>query len=287
MDDRNEPLVLESLESPNSIVQTASASPPPDRPSDASSSKRRRLVYGSVAAFVMLLLLVGGFVFLTNRSKANVKRTTNVTINTQSLSSSTLQRLTATVPGSTNASEELQITANSLFEHNLTVAGLTALGNGLQVTGNLTDSANGSFGGNLSVGGYISANSLNVSSLSLSALRLSGDANLGGHIITGGSAPTIQAEAAGGSVEIEGNDTSGTLTFNSSDSTNQPANSELATVTFHNPYATNPRVQLTPVNAAAASLEYYVNQSIGFFSLETVNAPAAGTRYSFNYFVTQ
>ena len=62
---------------------------------------------------------------------------------------------------------------------------------------------------------------------------------------------------------------------------------ELVTLNFQKAYATNSRIQLTPVNAASAGLQYFASQGVKFFTIQTAGIPTPDTTYVFNYFVTQ
>ena len=183
-------------------------------------------------------------------------------------------------------------------------------GNGLNITGNATLSGDMVVGGNITAAG-----NLNVSGpTTLTSLTVNGNvviagnltvqnvtvANLtvNGHIITAGNAPVAtvgsnagQADAqnniAAPAVNIEGNDTSGTITVVAGANTGA---GELAKLTFTNPFGTKPRVVFSPANRDSAKLGAYYDSGFttnGGFSIMTDQAPEAGKTYSFTYFIVQ
>lgn len=256
-------------------------------------------------ALVVLGILVGATsLFLAFRkTPAPAKRATNITINTQSLDNGTLNKIAAKGGSDSTVNQQLTINPSTLFKNdvavqgsviinkNLQVNGHTTLQNGVTITGNTTITGNltannASLGGNLTVSGQISALSLNVGSLTISSVNLSGDLDFAGHIVPSGHAPSAKASVAagGGSVSIEGNDTAGSVTINVG---NSPATGELVIISFQHAFNTTPHVQLTPVNAAGASLQYFATQSPTFFSVNSANKPAAGSTLVFNYLVSQ
>jgi hypothetical protein len=245
-----------------------------------------------VLIVLAVLLLAGGVaysVFKTTKQSSNK----TIVINTQSLSNGTLNKVTSSLGNTGKVNTQLTITPNTLFKNDVEIQGKTSTDSDLQVGGNLTVggtlSVKGSsnFGANLSVAGQITAASLSVGSLSIGTINLSGDFNLTGHIIPSGTAPSVSANvaAAGGTATISGNDTAGTVTINIG--SGKANGGELAIVTFHKPFATTPKVEITPVNAQSAQLFYFVSQSPTFFSIECAATPANGASYTFNYFVTQ
>jgi len=171
----------------------------------------------------------------------------------------------------------------------LTVAGPSnlqgpvTLGNGLSVTGSLTTTANGSFGGSLS-----------ASTISVKDINISGAFNLAGHLSMAGTNPGIAVGpqmGTGATATIDGNDSAGSVTFTTGSTV--AAGVQFVTVTFRSPFPRTPKVVITPTNAAAAPLSYYVLKSAGFFIIATpsnasgVTGAAANTNYSFDYWVVQ
>jgi parallel beta-helix repeat protein len=113
-----------------------------------------------------------------------------------------------------------------------------------------------------------------------------------GHIISGGSAPTIAAGSASclaPTLSVSGTDTAGTITVTTG--TGCAGVGKLATVTFSTAFANAPRVTLTPATANAVGLGSYVDSatlSATAFDLGIVSAtPTDSTTYKWNYLVIQ
>jgi hypothetical protein len=128
--------------------------------------------------------------------------------------------------------------------------------------------------------------------VTVTSLAINVDLTLAGHVITSGSAPTFASGTAAdcsgtGTVSVAGDDTSGTVTITTGTG---PCSSggTLATITFNSAYASAPRVILTPAEANGATLQYYSGTSATTnFTIDTNNAPAAGTTYKYAYWVVQ
>ncbi len=280
--------------------QRAPSNGPVDFPKKKNHPKRlRRLIIGAVVGAVIVTVVIVGMLL----RKPSKTQPTNITINTQSLDNGTLNQLTATNGG--QAKQQLTISPDTLFKNsvevqkNIDVDGvLTAKGQsnlqgpvvaqdsvlfqkGLTVTGGTT------IGGNLTVGGAITAKSLSVGTLTISSVNVSSDVTFAGHLIPNGVAPAAKPSlaASGGNVVISGNDTAGTLIINVGNGALQTG--EMAIITFHTPFATTPKIQLTPVNAATSNIHYYVSRSATFFTINTSSMPANGGSYVFDYLVTQ
>jgi hypothetical protein len=189
---------------------------------------------------------------------------------------------------------------------------LTALENSIQPSSNnILDLTNGgtiqgnlNVVGNLNVTGPVTMKSLTVTDDVVIAGNLSvqnisvANITINGHIITAGNAPVAtvgsnagQADAqnniAAPAVNIEGNDTSGTITVVAGANTGA---GELAKLTFTNPFGTKPRVVFSPANRDSAKLGAYYDSGFtttGGFSIMTDQAPEAGKTYSFTYFIVQ
>jgi hypothetical protein len=252
----------------------------------------------AVIAAVLILLAVVIFV-LHGVSKPAKKPPTTVIINTQNLSPGTLSTLENE---NTNGSsvQQLTITPNTLFKNNTsvqdnlfvngttTVQGAATLNSSLTVTGGLRVGGSANVGGDLSVSGLITAKSLSVGTFTATSLHLTGDVNFGGHLVSSGAVPAITAgngAGSGATASISGSDTAGTITI--AMGSGGVSAGQLATITFHTPYGLSTQIQLTPVNAASAGLEYYVSQSAAYFTLDTATTPAPNATYAFNYLVTQ
>lgn len=252
---------------------------------------------------ISMLLLILATAFITS-SILNKKSSKTVVINTQTLSNGTLNKVTSKL-GKGAQTTQLTITPDTIFKNNVEIQGTSATDGNSSVNGNLNVKGesffngqitasgglivhgSGTYDGNLVVSGLITASSLSVGSLNIGALSMTGDLNIGGHFVPTGNSPTVtpSTAAANGSVSISGDDTSGTVTINVG--SGKTIAGEMAIITFRKAYATTPKVQLTPVNLAAAQTSYFVSQSPTFFTVNTAAIPSTGTSYSFNYFVTQ
>jgi cytoskeletal protein CcmA (bactofilin family) len=253
----------------------------------------------SIVVGIIAVVIIGLILFGATTSKPPKKTTTTVVINTQSLDTGTLNKLESQNSASGSVQQQLTITPNTLFKNDVsvqgnlsangttTIQGAVALNSGLTVHGGLVVSSNTTVGGNLSVNGVITAGSLNVGSLTLASIQLSGSLTIGGHILTTGSAPTAAANLAtsGGTVSVSGNDTSGTVTINVGNDALQAG--ELAVITFHSPYSATPNVQLTPITGPSAALQYFVTRSSSYFSINSALAPTKDGAYVYDYLVTQ
>jgi hypothetical protein len=178
--------------------------------------------------------------------------------------------------GVTGPAVVTSLAANS----NLSVAGTTSLQQSLSVAGLATLS------GGLNVGGSTSVNALNASSIAVRNIAISGPLTIS-HLATQGPAPTLVAGTAvggGGTANISGNDTAGTVTFNTGST---PPAGVLGTITFRAAYTSNVHVLLSPITSGAASTAVYVTRTGGGFQVHTTGVPPAGSVLSFDYFVTQ
>ncbi len=163
---------------------------------------------------------------------------------------------------------------------NLTVAGLATFQKSLSVTGLAA------VNGNLSVTGATSVNALNASSIAVNTLTISGPLLIS-HLQTQGAAPGAVAGAAvgaGGTVSLSGNDTTGTLNFNTGGST---AAGVLGTITFRAAYSSTVHVMLTPLTGAAASTPAYITRTTSGFQVHTDSPAPTGSALNYDYLVAQ
>jgi hypothetical protein len=286
---------IDSLDQVETVVEDLDSEPAVQNDTPAPASFLRRQSPLKLAIICLLILLLCGlsFVILKYRKTATTI-TKTVTINTQSLDSGTLHTLTNQLDKSGSVKQQLTISPNTLFNNDVTVQGSTSLlgpvsiGDNLSVGGGLTVGRNASIGGGLSVSGAITAGTLNVGSINVSTLTLSGNFNWAGHLISTGTATTATVGLAigNGRVTVTGNDSIGSVAIVSGTS-GLLANGEVAIVHFHTPYSGTPIVQITPADQGAAALQYYVVAAPDFFSIRTVSAPGASVNYVFNYFVSQ
>jgi hypothetical protein len=169
-------------------------------------------------------------------------------------------------------------------------------GTNLQITGSALFGSDVTIAGNLNVTGPTQLSSLTVTgTTTLTSLTVSGNTTLAtltvnGHIITGGVAPTLVAEAGAGStasISVVGNDTSGTITIVAG---TQPTSELIATLTFDKPFTTIPHVTLTPANRDSAQAGVYYDESATTTistGLYTTQPLQVGSTYKFSYLIVQ
>lgn len=281
-----------SLDEASTFVESVSDDQPsPPSGSDPSHSSRKKLyiILGLVGiALVILIIMVT--VQLVKKDPKKNPTAPPIVINTQSLDNGTLNKLTTATPTSKT---QLTIAPDTLFKGDVHVQGAEQVDKNLEVNGTSTlqgavsINSNLAVRGSLSVGGSLSAPSLNIGSLTTTAITVSGSISFGEHLIPTGAIPTVTAgrSALGGSVQISGNDTAGTVTISTGNGS--ALDGELATIHFHKAFATTPKVQLTPINAESAALRYYVARTAGFLTINTATPPTPGASYTFDYLVTQ
>jgi hypothetical protein len=127
--------------------------------------------------------------------------------------------------------------------------------------------------------------------ITVTKLNVTGNITVGGHIITGGTAPSIAAGPAActtPTLAVNGNDTSGTITVTTG--TGCASNGILATLTFNTAFGVAPHVILTPGDSGSLALGAYAKNSTvstTSFQLGTNATPANSTVYQWNYLVVQ
>lgn len=173
----------------------------------------------------------------------------------------------------------ITVSGNSSFE-SVTISNSLAIAGDTNVNGNLVVQKSLTVSGGASFGGAISA-----SQLVIDRLTLNQDVTFNRHIITGGGVPGVStggAAGGGGTTSISGSDTAGTVTVNVGGA---PSSGTLASVNFVNGFGGNPHVVVTPVGSSAGSLDWYITRSASGFTINTANAPAGSTSFSFDYIV--
>lgn len=125
--------------------------------------------------------------------------------------------------------------------------------------------------------------------LTAKSATFTGTLTMNGHIISGNSSGTTTIAAGanagtGATASISGNDTSGTITVTTGTS---PAAGTLATITFADAYGSATKVILEPQGANGAGLQHYTTPTTTNFTLNSGNAPAASTAYTYSYMVMQ
>jgi hypothetical protein len=90
------------------------------------------------------------------------------------------------------------------------------------------------------------------------------------------------ALGGGGTSSVGGSDTAGSITINTG---SNPSAGCFITVNFAAKFSGTPRVVISPVDAPAGGLAYYVTRNISSFSVCSNNAPAANASFGFDYIV--
>jgi len=153
-----------------------------------------------------------------------------------------------------------------------TFAGLVTIQNGLNV------------GGSTAFSGPVTVGQLTATHITMSG---NGVLEVPNHISFTGASPGRQINppvlGVGGSASINGSDTTGTININSGSG---PIAGCFMSVTFNKPFTSTPHVIVSPVNATAGNLNYYVTRDVNGFSLCTTNAAGANQVFAFDYFIT-
>ncbi len=262
----------------------------------------------------LLLIVIGGAITIVNY--LNSQKVAPVpAIGSQTLSESALKQLATNDATVGNSSQTLTIQGNAiiagqtLMRGNLNVAGSFQTGGTIQAP-NLTISGTSNLGTaqinslqvaqNAAIQGSTTMRDLSVSGastfsgavtanqLTVTRLVLSGNAVLQvpNHLAFTGPAPNRtngNGLGNGGSASVSGSDTAGTVSINTGTNT---AAGCFARINFAQAFATQPRVIVTPVGAAAGRTEYYVDRSATGFSICTSSPAPISQTFAFDYFVT-
>lgn len=293
-------------------TESASSQSPEKKVSPIKRFFRKVNVY--LLIFVLIVIVAGAITIVNYLNSQKVEP--QPSIGTQSLSEDALKQLAntdATVGGS---SQTLTIQGNAviagqtLMRGNLNVAGNFQTGGSIQGP-NLTVSGTSNLGTaqinslqvaqNTAVQGSTTLRDLNVSGASsfsgaitasqitTSRLTLSGNAvlQIPNHISFTGPSPNRSINSSvlgsGGSLSINGSDTTGTININTGGG---PTAGCFSRITFAQAFSTAPHVLVSPVGAGAGQLQYYVDRNNSGFSICTFNAAPANQVFAFDYFVT-
>lgn len=266
-----------------------------------------------LAGFALLFLVAAG---ITGYSfMASTKKPPVATIGNQALSQEALAQLANTDAAIGSSAKTLTVQSDAVFSGQALVRGALTVASNLQVGGNL-QAPNLTISGtanlttaqintlqvaaDTTVQGTTNLEDLNVagssnfsgpitaSQITVTRLILSGNASLQvpNHISFPGATPgrTVNNAVlgAGGSANIGGSDTAGSISINTGGG---PVAGCFVNVTFNQAFPSTPRVIVSPVGSGAGSLDYYVNRSTTGFSLCTNNTPPAASAFGFDYFV--
>ena len=226
------------------------------------------------------------------KSLANTDATVGNTAQTLTIQGSAVINGQTLARGNLNVAGNLQ-TGGSITTPSLTVSGATNLNdtqiNGLQVAGNTAIQGTTTLR-DLNVSGATSLSGpLTASQITVTRLILSGNASLEvpNHISFTGSTPSRTTNGGvlgnGGSANISGSDTAGTINVNSG---NNPTSGCFISVRFNQSFPRQPRVIVSPAGQAAGQMQFYTERSTTGFSVCSANAPANNQSFAFDYFVT-
>ena len=264
--------------------------------------------------FILLLVVAGAIAlvsYLNSQKPPEQAAIESQSLTTEALKSlantdasvgNTAQTLTiqgsAIINGQTLARGNLNVAGNfqtggSIQAPTLTVSGATNLGdaqiNSLQIASNTAIQGTATLR-DLNVSGSSSfSGPMTASQITVTRLVLSGNASLEvpNHISFTGSTPSRTTNGgvlgSGGSANISGSDTAGTINVNSG---NNPTSGCFITVKFNRAFPKQPRVIVSPIGAAGGRLNYYTERNTTSFSLCSANAPGANQSFSFDYFIT-
>ena len=195
--------------------------------------------------------------------------------------------------GNLNVAGNLQ-TGGSIQGPSLTISGTSNLGtaqiNSLQVAQNTaiqgsTTMRDLNVSGAATFSGAITASQITVTKLILAG---NGSLQIPNHLSLTGPTPgrrliNSAVLGSGGSVSVNGSDTTGTINVGTGSSTQAGCYLQIV---FAQTFATQPHVIISPVGSGAGQSQYYVNRDQTGFTLCTANPIPANQTFAFDYFVT-
>lgn len=307
---------LEEAQAVNDVVEDEAKSST-EQPDEKKVSPLKRFFRKVNLYFLIFLLLVVVAGAIAIISYLNSQNTTEPGIANQTLTQDALKQLANTDATIGNTSQTLTIQGNTVVKGqslmqgsvsiagslqtggsirgpSLTISGETSLGetqiNSLQVAQNTAIQGDTTVR-DLNVAGAASfSGALTASKITVSQLVMSGNAilQIPNHLSFTGPSPSrdyigSNVLGSGGSVSVNGSDTSGSINLNSGNSAN--GTGCIVRINFKQSYAKQPRVLVSPVNAAAGKLNYYVEKDTNGFRLCTTNSPDDNKTFAFDYFV--
>jgi cytoskeletal protein CcmA (bactofilin family) len=287
----------------------------PNHPVDTNANFFKKLVNRLgpsiyLLAFIAIIVVAVGTLVLTVITGNSSNKVP--TDNNQALTPAELTQLQGSNPVVGDSQENLTIESNTTFngsilvKDNVSIAGTLKIGgslnlpgisvsgtsdfgqvnaNSLTVAGDIISQGTLTVQKSLSVDGAGTFNgTLSAPTVSTQNLQLNGDLQINQHIITTGGVPSKTEDGSlgnGGTASDSGTDTAGTININTG---NNPTAGCYETLTFTKAFSNIPHVVITPTNANAAGLQYYVTPSSSSFSVCGEN-PSAGQSYTFDYIV--
>lgn len=269
----------------------------------ALTSRMNIYLLGFIAVILIALIVI--FVVVNSQETPD-----QISLSGQELSQETIDDLLQSDSNIGDATSTLNVEANAIFNGRvlvkdrldvagpiniggpLTLPGITVAGTSqfedVEVSNNLTILGNASVQGTVSASGLSISGSgsfdgeLSATTLAVNNLEFQGDLSVLGHLDAGGPAPSITRGSigGGGTVSISGTDTAGTVTINTGSG---PSSGVMATINFAKAFGGSPHVVISPANANAATLNYYITRTSSSFNLGSTNNPSAGSTFIFNY----
>lgn len=287
-----------------------SAGEPVKQPSKLRSFLRRFNVY--FLGFVLLCVIVGvaTYVYYLNDQKVTpdpdvatkelsqdeLKQLANTDVSVGSISQTMTIKGNAIIDGQSLMRGNLDVAGNfqaggSIRGSSLTISGEANLGgtqvNSLQVAQDATiqgatSTRDLSVTGTASFSGQVSAPQITVSRLTIAnngTLEVPGHISYaGGPVSRGGYGPAL---GSGGSANVNGNDTTGTVNINTG---NGASSGCFVRVNFNQAYSQMPHVLITPVGPGAGTATYYVTRDTAGFSV-CANQPPSNRNFAIDYYV--
>lgn len=250
-------------------------------------------IYVPIFAIIVIATAVGVILLYKHEN------TSQPSIAQQTLSPEQLSNLASSnnVIGSSN--QVLTVQSSSIFNGQVLVRGQLQVAGQLQISQmsinkNLSVAGNESVQGTLTLQSGLSVNGSGTFSGAVSSpqittgsLQLNGNLTLTHHLIISGPIPNSSTGpdiGSGGTTSVSGSDTAGTVTVNTGGG---PTAGCYLTVNFSTPFGSTPSVMLTPANASAASINYYVTRSSSNFSVCSASTPPSGQSFVFDYLVIE
>lgn len=262
--------------------------------------------------FLLILVISAIVTFLLWRTSREAEQISNEVITFEQLSQETIDDLRNKDSTIGDAQQTLTVASNSVFNgrvlirDSLDVAGTINVGGSLSLPG-ITVSGTSSFetvdvANNLTIGGDLSVlgstniqGNLNVSGggtfsgplsapvLNIDTFSLNNDLQLNRHIDTGGGIPSASAGTAvggGGTVNVNGSDTAGTVNVNTGSGA---STGPLANITFVRSFNQTPHVIISPVGSNAATIDYYVTRTTSGFTISTASPAPSNSSLTFDF----
>lgn len=305
---------------PEDLAEEQAASQPEEAVTEpvkkASALKRFFKKVNVYFLFFGLLVVVAGAITIVNYLN-NQKANPTIDIATQELADKTLEQLANTDVSVGNNNQTLTIQGNAIITGQTLMRGSANVAGNLQAGGtiqgpSITISGAVNLGqtqtqtlqvqNTLAVQGGTTLRDLSVSGAStfsgnvtanqITATRLilSGNATLEVPNHIGFSGPTPSRSSieystlgSGGTLSLSGSDSAGVINVQTG---NNPQAGCFGRFTFSQPFTRQPRVIVSPIEAAAGKLDFYTTRDQRGFSICTANTAQPNATFSFDYFIS-